>query len=558
MKKQQSLRVVLKAVIAYCILATSPVLWAQDEEAIELEEQGRGALKGGRYEEAVELFSAGSSQATDAELKSRLNFRQAVARQQMSVREPDPETRITLLRSAARLYAGYLKANPDSSAAANNLAKIYKQMGIEAQESGRADRAPRYFQRSASLFEKAIAAADSRQGLYLKNYAQLLEHTGEWEKAKSVYTQIIKEQPLSSEFQQTIASSYIKHGLDQLSQYLWELLDAGYVQQVADGALDALENSAGIPDSDRIEFLTIVCAALAKETYSLESFPHSPTGIRIAAIAKDSFLGGGAAEINRLHRGLPLNESDYRWWRKKGRRNDDRSLGLWPTQGFQALIRSLGSRAKTSGAIQLADGYFRLSATLLPWEIDPAAVRGLVLMYAEENRYDKINDALEDYQLDLFTSKGAAIAGARDGKIFEYHQTLGELYALIGRWGSSNRPDSAIYQLEHARQKSQVLEDSSNKALQTKYQFTPQMVDMLATGYTQIGETEKNTKLRIEQAESYKRAGDIKATKRVLSPLQESRVPSSLENRYKSLTVTPAIKLPESRQLQLKNKDGTQ
>jgi tetratricopeptide (TPR) repeat protein len=556
MKKQQSLRVVLKAVIAYCLLATNPIVWAQDEKAIELEEQGRGALNSGRYEEAVELFSAGSSQATDSDLKARLNFRQAVARQQLSVQESNPETRITLLRSAARLYKEYLEANPDSSAAANNLAKLYKQMGIEAQESGRANRAPRYFERSALLFEKAIAAADSRQGLYLKNYAQLLEHTGEWEKAKSVYTQIIKEQPMSSEFQQSIADSYIKHGLDQLSQYLWELLDAGYVQQVAEGGLDALENSAGKSDSGRVELLTIVCAALAKGTYGSESFPHSPKGIRLASLANDSYLGDGAAEINRLHKGLPLNDSDYRWWRNQGRRNDDRSLGLWPTQGFQALIRSLGSRAKTSGAIELADGYFRLSATLLPWEIDPAAVRGLVLMYAEENRYDKINEALEDYQLDLFTSKGAAIAGARDGKIFEYHQTLGELYALIGRWGSSSRPDSAIYQLEHARQKSQVLDNSSNKALQTKYQFTPQMVDMLATGYTQIGETEKNTKLRIEQAESYKRAGDIKATKRVLSPLQKSRVPSTLENRYKSLIATPAIKPPESRKLQLKEKDG--
>jgi hypothetical protein len=557
MRKQQSLRVVLKVVIAYCVLATHPVVWAQDEKAIELEEQGRGALNSGRYAEAVELFSAGSSLATDAELKARIDFRQAVARQQMSVRESDPEIRIAQLRSAARLYSQYLKTNPESSAAANNLAKIYKQMGIEAQNSGRVDSVPRFFQRSAALFEKAIAAVDDRQGLYLKNYAQLLEHTGEWEKAKSVYTQIIKEQPMSSEFQQAIADSYIKHGLDQLSQYLWELLDAGYVQQAADVALDALQNSAGGTDSNRIDLLTIVCAALAKQTYNPDSFSHSPKGIQISALADDSYLGDGAAGITRLHRGLPLDHSDYRWWRDQGSITDDRPLGLWPTQGFQALIRSLGSRAKTSGAIELADGYFRLSATLLPWEIDPAAVRGLVLMYAEENRYDRINGVLEDYQVDLFTGKGAAIAGARTGKIFEYHQTLGELYALIGRWGNSRRPDSAIYQLEHARQTNQVLENSSIEALQPKYQFTPQMVDMLATGYTQIGETEKNAKLRIEQAESYKRAGDIRATKRVLSPLQESQVPSSLENRYKSLITSPAIKLPESSQLQRIDKDGT-
>ncbi len=557
MTQYQSIRIVLKTVIGCCIMATSPIVVAQDEKAAELEEQGRGALKSGRYEEAVELFSAGSSQATDSSLKARIDFRQAVARQQMSVRESDPQVRVTQLRSAARLYHRYLKTNPDSSAAANNLAKIYKQLGIEAEESGQADSAPRFFQRSAELFEKAIAAADSRQGLYLKNYAQLLEHTGEWDKAKSVYTQIVEEQPMSSELQQSIAGSYAKHGLDQLSQYLWHLLDAGYVQQAADVALAALQNSTGEADKDRIDLLTIVCAALAEETYHPDSFSGSSTGIQITALADDSYLGDGAAQITRLHQGLPLKDSDYRWWRGQGRRGDDRGLGLWPTQGFQALIRSLGSRAKTTGAIELAEGYFHLSATLLPWEVDPAAVRAMVLMYAEENRYDRINGALKTYQVGLFTSKGAAIAGARDGKIFQYHQTLGELYALIGRWGDSKKPDSAIYQLEHAREKSQVFENNSDKVLQAKYQFTPQMVEMLTTGYTEIGEPEKNTKLRIEQAESYKKAGDIKATRRVLSPLKESQLPSSLENRYKNLIIKPAINLPESPQLQVIDKDGT-
>ncbi len=211
---------------------------------------------------------------------------------------------------------------------------------------------------------------------------------------------------------------------------------------------------------------------------------------------------------------------------------------------FRALVRSLGSRAKQSGDLGLAEQFFRLAANLREWETDPVAVRALVQMYAEQNAYGRIDGVLEDYQVRLFEGKGGAYRESRVEKIFQYHQTLGELYALIERWGSSSRVDSAIFQLEHAREKSIMLGETTGKALPEKYQFTPQMVDSLSSGYVKTGQVGRATELRIDQAERYQKAGDIKATQRVLSPVNAVEVPSSLQLRYQNLNANPEIRAP--------------
>ena len=68
--------------------------------------------------------------AIDPEAQARLDFRQAVALQQMASNS-ELDNAEELLRQAARLYQSYLTVHPESAAAANNLAKIYEQMGDE-------------------------------------------------------------------------------------------------------------------------------------------------------------------------------------------------------------------------------------------------------------------------------------------------------------------------------------------------------------------------------------------------------------------------------------------
>lgn len=526
--------------LTLCSISTG---WAQGQVAVDLEKRGRAALEAGDLSSAAKIFSEGSSLAVDPKIKARLDFRQAVALQQMAGK-PEAENPQENLRQAARLYQSYLAVNPESAAARNNLAKIYGQMGDDLLNGPNPERARRPFTMAAKNYQKAVSIADSRQGFYMKNYAELLEKMGEWKRAKKIYAQLIQHHPISPGLMQSMANSYSDHGLGEIAELTWNLLDAGYIRQAIEISLEAIRNSRDELDNSRVELLTVVCAGLAEGTDNYRRFFKSETGLQLQGLTADELLGEGVNEVVRLYQVQEFDRSQYRWWADRGSPRGEPDRGLWPVDGFRALIRSLGSRAKQTGDMGLAERYFRLAANLQEWETDPVAVRALVQMYAEQNAYGKIDGVLKDYQVRLFQGKGGAYRESRVEKIFQYHQTLGELYALIERWGSSSRTDSAIFQLEQAREKSIMLEESSSKALTEKYQFTPQMVDSLAIGYAKTGQVGRATELRIDQAERYQKSGNIKATRRVLAPVKAVEVPSSLQTRYQKLNVNPEIKAP--------------
>ena len=530
---------------------------AQDEVTTDLEKRGRTALDSKQYSTARELFSEGSARASDPEVKARLDFRQAVTLQQLANTD-EAENPEELLQQAARLYHAYLKQNPDSAATANNLAKIYETLGNAALQKSEPEQAKRNFRRAVGYYKKAVAAGDSNQGLYLKNYAEFLERINAWEEAKKIYAQLVQGYPVSPALQQALTSSYLKHGSGDLAELLWNMLDAGYVSQSADIALGALRQTPNDTDDGRIELLTIVSTALAQGTDNRRRFPGSDQGRQIAGLSRDSFLGDGSKEIIRLYQGQQFGVSDYAWWAGRDPGRSDLDKGLYPIDGFRALIRSLGSRSKRSGDLELAESYFLLAAKLLESEADPVAIRDLVRMYAEANEFEKINGVLADYQFRLFQGKGDAYRDSQIEKIFQYHQTLGELYTLIERWGDSNTIDSAIFQLEHAQQTSVELERAweesvrqgrvSTKVLPESYQFTPQMVDQLSRGYEETGNADESLKLRINQASIYKEAGDTKAARRVLAPIRSSEVPSGFyKTEYEKLMISPELRSPVNR-----------
>lgn len=533
----------LSTLAAFVTLGFTASGWAQDRAAIDLEKRGQVALKSETYPAALEYFSEGASRASDPKLKARLDFRQAVTLQQMAS-DPESGNPENQLRQAARLYQSYLVENPDSAAATNNQAKVYEQLGNQLAESDNPRQARRYYKVAADNYQKAVAVGDARQGLYLKNYAEFLESTGRWEKAKELYAQLIANHPLSPALQQSLADSFNRHGLQALSEYLWHLLDAGYVNQSTEFALNALQQSIDSDDQARIGLLTIVCASLAERTDDYTGFLNSKARNQASPLIKDDFLGRGVREIILLHGAGSLDRESYPWWRNHRLELDDPAIGLWPTDGFRALIRSLGSRAKRVDNLQLADAYFRLAADLEPWDIDPMAVRALVRMNAERNEFKKIDKVLAQYQVQLFESKAQAYRASSAHKIFLYHQTLGELYALIERWGDSNKVDSAIFQLEHAREFSMKLAGKSPETLPKKYQFTPPMVEVLASGYEKTGQPVEATKLRIDQAEFYQRANDTKAAIRILTPVRETDLSSIYKERYKNLQASPELMLP--------------
>jgi hypothetical protein len=554
MKNRNSIGIALTFITCSYVLLHTGAGWAQGVVADNLEKRGRMALDAKQYSAARELFAEGSARATDPEEKARLDFRQAVTLQQMAStgEAENPEEN---LRQAAELYHSYLKHNPDSAATANNLAKIYEALGSASSQKAGSKRGRGYFRRAARYYKKAVAAGDSNQGLYLKNYAEFLERIDNWEEAKRVYAQLVQGYPVSPSLQKALTKSYMEHGTAFLGVLLWNLVVAVYVVHSDKFALGALGRTLNDSDNGRIELLTVVSAALAQGTDDRRRFFDSEMGRGNGALTADNFLGDGAGEIARLYQGQSFSVSDYSWWAGRDFDSREKGRGLYPIDGFRALIRSLGSRSKRSGNLELAESYFLLSAQMQDSEADPVAIRSLVQMYAEANEFEKIKGVLAVYQFELFKGKGDAYRDSQIEKIFQYHQTLGELYTLIERWGDSNQIDSAIFQLEHAQITSVELalarEESfrqkrvSTKALPESYQFTPQMVDQLSRGYEKTGELDKGVELRINQASIYYEAGDTKAVLRVLTPIKKTELPSGYyKTQYEKLMINPELKLP--------------
>jgi len=547
MKSRNSIGSIIAFVTCCCAFLIAPNGWTQEEVITDLEKRGRAALESKQYSTAQKYFSEGATRANDPDVKARLDFRQAVTLQQMATAGEVENPEETLMR-AARLYHSYLKQNPDSTATANNLAKIYETLGNAASREPDHEKAKAYFRRADAYYQKAISPNNSSQALYLKNYAEFLERTGDWQQAKKIYARLIDEHPVSPKLRQALTNTYREHGLGDLAGYVWNLLDAGYVNQSASIALDALRDSLSVSSNRRIELLTIVCAALAQGTDDRRTFINSDMGRRFAPLLDDGYLGAGAREIYQLYRGQDLSPSDYDWWVRRGFGSSNPDQKVLPIDGFRALIRSLGSRAKRAQELEMAESYFKLAANINQWEVDPAAIRDLVQMYAEQNEFEKIEGVLVDFQVQLFEGKGEAYREYQAEKIFQYHQTLGELYTLIERWGDRTQIDSAVFQLERARQTSIVMQQKSPKVLPETYQFTPQMVDQLSRAYDKTGKADKSLELRIEQAEIYTRAGDIEATRRVLSPVKESDLSSdAYKTRYEKLMISPDLRTPINR-----------
>lgn len=524
MRQPSRISPTIARVLGCCLLLGSAIAVPAQETAEELSMRGRDALGAGRYEEAIGLFNDASTDATVRTTQDRLLFYRAVTYQRLA-EEAVGERRQGLLHRSAQLYDAYLEAHPESGAATNNLAKVYAALG--------------WNDTAADLFEQALEAGDDKQGLYLKNYAQFRDDSGEWEEARELYSRMVQEQPLSPALQKSMAERFGKAGIEQYAGYLWELLEAGYARQAARGALDTLATGEG-STKNRIELLTVVCVALSRISYAPTRFSDLEIAQSLAELHSDPGIGPGAADIMAVHDAEELDPARYGWWAEKAYEHQDPPRGVWPADGFRALIRSLGSRYRQIGEPRRAESYYRLAADLQPYEVDPAAIRDLTQLYIEENQLPKVNNLTKEYEDRLFQGKGGAYRNSQQRKIFEFHRTLGELYATIGRWGDSYDIDSAIFQLEHAQESSRELGESTDGELPKEYQFTPNMVNMLATGYVATDQPSRSYEIRVTEAERFQRQGDTEAVRKVLEPIKAQELPSQLRSRIERLSVAPA------------------
>ncbi len=587
--------------------------------------QGKVALTQGRYEEALQHFDAGAKASADRQSANRFRFYRALTLQRRA--ESEPRKQESRLRTAAKQYRKFLKVQPDSAAAHNNLGQVnrmlrrydlehlasaepretaasqllstarrrrdhaqaeletaiqelryveqrlesgafseadlekasrkvqawQRELAIAIAEADRADselraararlslyrtRLDRSTREAGDSYRRAIELEDERRPIFLRNYAEYLDELGEWQAATTAWKLLTVQLPGSRQPRRAMMNRYIEsvpqtlpgevpaEFRDQvrdrsveLAEYLWGLLDSNQPAAAVDAALQALEERQSWAEEIQGEFLTVVSVGLARRLYEPSKFGETTLAKRLSAIAESSPIGAGAAQILALHAtDSSFDPTSYPWW-QRGDLERDPPRGMWPTDGFRELIRSLGLYHQQQARPRQAEDFFRLAVDFQDQDADPAAVKNLVALFLDENRFDRVNELVSHSEPRLLLAEAADYRSSRVEKIFDYRRTLGGVYALVGAWGDETQVTSAVSQLDHARGAYNRLSKSSPEAASEIYRYTPEVTDLLARGYAATRRDEENYVLRLEAAERFKQRGDSGAVMQVLGPI---------------------------------------
>ena len=216
-------------------------------------------------------------------------FNEAVALHQRGLELSDPD----MLKEAEQLYLAYLSSEPGTYAIANNLAKLYEELG-------QLDKATEYY-------EIAIECNDPRQRQYLENYAAFLnDKKGNWPGASKVYSRLVASYALTPDQQVKLAEHYAEQGLDWLVGFLWELIETGGSLDVALIALNTLGDQSNGSDAARMELLAISTAGLSRWVFNESEYSESGLRAQLIALSDNPDIGKGLSEIVKLYE-LTLN-----------------------------------------------------------------------------------------------------------------------------------------------------------------------------------------------------------------------------------------------------------
>jgi len=520
-------------VIVLLILVLSLVVRAEAQPPEDPQEvlavQGKSALQLEDFDLAREHFDTGLVEAREQQNRDylvRFLFYSGLTDQVEGEKQNDDE----LLRSAEAFYLRVLEFQPDSASTMVNLAQVKNRLGDDAA--------------AEELFDRALSLEPEKAPLYARSYAESLLEAGRGEDASRVLKTVAERDPQNIPAQTALLDVYLggEDPGEELLDHLWRLVEQGDVLRAQDGALRALEN-ARIASFRKAELLTILVASLSRQFQGPVGFEESGVAQRLPTLDDDPAIDRGIEELLALYRLVgDYSEVTFDWWADAGERRRDPQRGIWPRDAFRGLMRSLGSWYEQRGEGEVAESCYETAATLAPGELDPAAIRDLVDLYARQKNTSKIKELADRYTFELFEGKGAAYRNSQLEKIYEYHRTLGQIYGNLATrdpqlWGDSSTVTSAIFQLEHALRAGESLEQASSRETgQVKTYVDPGLFDLLAQGYEQTNEAARGRELRLEAAERFESIGDTRARDLILEPVSVDELEQGeQQERYQML-----------------------
>jgi len=173
---------------------------------------------------------------------------------------------------------------------------------------------------------------------------------------------------------------------------------------------------------------------------------------------------------------------------------------------------------------------------------NPRAVLDLAALYFAQKRLPELDRLLIEFENELYGEKSAAIAGGDLLRQHEYHRTLGEMYALLGRWTDPIRsPTTALHQLERAVEVAEEIDALHRQQGKPPFEVEPAVKRLLGDAYAATGHADDAVRLRFEAAEMYARAQDLGSVRQVMATIPVSALESAaVRERYAAL-VAPTV-----------------
>jgi len=473
--------------------------WAQRDHL----EESIALLHRGEFEAAHESFLQELAGAKgEGELEVR--FYLGLSRQQQAQVETDDAIRRSHLAEAALEYERALEIDPNRGSVLNNLAQVYANLGRDS------DAEP--------LFERSVTLEVPLRPFFHRNFGDFLTRRGDWKRAAENYRQTLEERPDDRQAQTSLVEILSQHHPEALPEYLWFLIGKGQMLEAEDEALNRLEMS-NAPQSQGEEYLAILVAALAQQSYLPEEFSSSHAAHVLGSLSGQSDIGEGAREVLAVHESTNFDPGKYSWWAERGRPIAATRHEPSPREAFRHLLRSLGDALHTKGRNDAARSYFRLAILLTQDEPDLLTFRKLVNLPSSQGDVAAI-DRLVDGNEKLILN-----ASPKQADLSLYRHDLGLFYGFLKHWRGEG-PASGIYQLSEATHMGGVGPPDGPPDTPT---FDARIYTRLAAGYTDTGEPERARRVLFDLVAAYRSHGMNAEADAMLAMLNSGR------SRYRPL-----------------------
>jgi tetratricopeptide (TPR) repeat protein len=433
---------------------------------------------------ALHELMVGANRCADDACRLRLDYTLGYAYERLSDIAVPPDLRAKYERSAADWYEKALRVQPRHVATLDNLARL-------AQAGGNRTRA-------IALLAAAAEADPAQRAGYSQRIGDLYRGMGRRAEALAAYEAAAGASADSEAALRRIVELTASEAPGVLMQRaeVWEATHPG----VAGLAYEAIMRATYAADTKLAERALVAWLDLLARREAV-----SPG---IVVRLPPEWSSPAVAELRRFLSDPWTFEASDGWWSQLVAESALRPEAL--SHAGLAMGRDVLARG---GGAESAERCWRVALRLAPRDSPSQLDLQAQLATLYHQRPDLDPDGSKTAALIdvLFEGKSAVIVRQDDAATERYHTTLGLILAELGRFGPRSRVDSALFQLEHARDVSQAVQSSSGRL-----RPLPEIERLLAKGYEVEGLRDDAAQAALRATRAYLDVDDVRRATKML------------------------------------------